>query len=68
MTRGHDIQISHHHCVDCGRLMTTAGHLCQRCDVRAQIEADVAAFKQRRKDEDDAEEEGRNARGKRWWN
>lgn len=70
MSRDHDIEVPHHHCVECGGVLTGPGSIHPRCDLKAQIEVEVAAFNERRRLEDKKEEEERNARrrSKRFWN
>jgi hypothetical protein len=62
MSHTHDIDIKHHHCTECGGVMTTAGSAHPQCEARANIELEVAAFKERRRIEDEKEEEEQNAR------
>jgi len=69
MSRSHDIDIRHHHCTECGGVMTTAGSIHPRCEQRAQLEVELEAFKARRQKEDEDEErekEERRARRRFW--
>jgi hypothetical protein len=58
----HEIDIPHHHCVECGGLMTGASSIHPQCDLKVKVELEMEDFRQRRQKEDEeAEAEAKEA-------